>query len=770
MRFKRRSLLKATGLTLAAWALEGKGLDQDILGRLKQSSAVLAAPARKKFALLVGINQYSHHESCPELMGCVNDLTLQRQLLIHRFGFDPDNIVTLQNKQATRSGFQTAFIDHLLAQVTAEDTVFFHFSGYGSTVQATSDAEMQRSLVLYDSCATSKSTAIKDWPEATLLLLLRALPTERIVSVLDTGYRLPEESPASDGVRLRSRPSPAPAPFDAQTLTLQDALQKQLKSRGFLPSSSQSAGVVLHATDLMKAALEVEAQAGGVGLMTYALTQQLWHADSSASWRNVLAGTMTRLSRELSMVQTPQLLEVSAPGRSLEKSGLYALEASGGAGAVVSARNSNDIDLWLGGLSSQALVYCNAGSILQVVSGNGLDPSLAASKSGAESGADEATPSPPVLSSARYLQIEQRSDLNAQAKFVRQGNEEPVLPQPGALVREQVRVIPRQIDLAIAIDKRLDRIERVDATSALTAIPRVTVVAMKHDPADYVFGRVVQQAETLVASVPQEMRPAEPATTDGTVDSVSDSVDNGEKLDLPGSEYGLLTLGREILPATLGASSEAIKTAVQRLQPHLETLRAAKNFRLLENSMTTQLPAQSRWDVLAASSTVRGRASVAQAVSPKSQFRLLSLTSGDRLRYQLKNESDRPIYAVVMGFDPQGRWKPLVTTNLVDPLASAIQAQGEIRLGKRPGLTELYTLFSTSPFELTQALLTGGVSRMTAAQADQPVADPYALSEALLQDLAQASQQLESALPTSHEVYGLNLQAWAGFRQTCRVT
>lgn len=767
MRFKRRSLLKTTGLTLAAWALEGKGLDHKILGRLQQSSATLAAPARKKFALLVGINQYSHHESCPELMGCINDLALQRQLLIHRFGFEPDNIVTLQNKQATRSGFQTAFIEHLLAQVTAEDTVFFHFSGYGSTVQATADAEMQRSLVLYDSCATSKSIAITDWPEATLLLLLRALPTERIVSVLDTGYRLPEESPASDGVRLRSRPSPAPAPFDEQTLTLQNALQKQLKSRGFLPSASQSAGVVLQATDLMKAALEVEAQAGGVGLMTYALSQQLWHANAAASWREVLAGTMTRLSRELSMVQTPQLLEVSAPGRALEKSGLHALEASGGAGAVVSARNSNDIDLWLGGLSSQALVYCEAGSILQVV---GEDASEVRSPASSAPESDAATLSSPAPSQARYLQIDQRSDLNAQAKLFRQGNGEPALPQVGALVREQVRVIPRQIDLAIAIDKRLDRIERVDATSALSAIPRVTVVAMKHDPADYVFGRVLQQSETLLASVPPEMRPAASTTADGAVDSVSDSIDDGEKLDLPGSEYGLLTLGREILPATLGASSEAIKTAVQRLQPHLETLRAAKNFQLLENSLTTQLAAQSRWDVLAASSTVRGSASVAQAVSPKSRFRLLSLASSDRLRYQLKNESDRPVYAVVMGFDPQGRWKPLVTTNLVAPLAPAIQAQGEIRLGKRPGLTELYTLFSTSPFELTQALLTGGVTRMTAAQADQPVADPYALSEALLQDLAHASQQLETALPSPNEVYGLNLQAWAGFRQTCRVT
>lgn len=47
---------------------------------------VLAQNTPRKLALLVGINQYP---GALELQGCVNDVKLQQELLIHRFGFNP---------------------------------------------------------------------------------------------------------------------------------------------------------------------------------------------------------------------------------------------------------------------------------------------------------------------------------------------------------------------------------------------------------------------------------------------------------------------------------------------------------------------------------------------------------------------------------------------------------------------------------------------------------------------------------------------------------
>ena len=62
--------------------------------------------------------------------------------------------------------------------------------------------------------------------------------------------------------------------------------------------------------------------------------------------------------------------------------------------------------------------------------------------------------------------------------------------QPGQLVQEAIRVVPRNINLNIALDPGLERIERVDATSAFSTISIVTLVNAGEQPADYLFGRV----------------------------------------------------------------------------------------------------------------------------------------------------------------------------------------------------------------------------------------------------------------------------------------
>ena len=90
---KRRHFLHFAGSALA-----GVGLSQlDILlhndKRFAQLSQrygrVLAQPSGRKRALLVGINAYDRHQSgWLPLKGCVNDVRLQKALLVHRIGFD----------------------------------------------------------------------------------------------------------------------------------------------------------------------------------------------------------------------------------------------------------------------------------------------------------------------------------------------------------------------------------------------------------------------------------------------------------------------------------------------------------------------------------------------------------------------------------------------------------------------------------------------------------------------------------------------------------
>src|SRR4028119_2107564 len=181
MGLKRRTFLQQAGLALTALGLSetvlsllgDKSLAVPVLDRYFQA---LAQPGGRKLALLVGINQYPHSTA---LGGCVTDVELQRELLIHRFGFNASDILTLADSQATRENIETAFVEHLTEQAKPGDVVIFHFSGYGSRVKMSEESQtdkavyIQNSLVPVDSIVPSNGAAIaNDLLEETLVLLL----------------------------------------------------------------------------------------------------------------------------------------------------------------------------------------------------------------------------------------------------------------------------------------------------------------------------------------------------------------------------------------------------------------------------------------------------------------------------------------------------------------------------------------------------------------------------------------------------------------------
>ena len=204
MGLSRRALIKQAGAAVAAlgltdlaaeWALRMPGIS----AQAKTYGQALAAPAGRKLALLIGINKYASgalsSEQTGQLMGCVTDVALQKELLIHRFGFLPEDILCLTNEQATRSGIYQAFTRHLYDQAQSGDAVVLHFSGYGAqirtegqTMRWQSPAE-GRSLVPFDGLLPSEAhPALNDISEAELKTLLKQLKTKNITTVLDTGY------------------------------------------------------------------------------------------------------------------------------------------------------------------------------------------------------------------------------------------------------------------------------------------------------------------------------------------------------------------------------------------------------------------------------------------------------------------------------------------------------------------------------------------------------------------------------------------------------
>ena len=91
-----------------------------------------AAPAPAKYALLVGITDYSR-DGLSKLDGCLNDVRDMRQELIDDFGFKPENIRVVTNQDATRGGIVKAFRAQLHdnAAKDPKGTYLFYYSGHG---------------------------------------------------------------------------------------------------------------------------------------------------------------------------------------------------------------------------------------------------------------------------------------------------------------------------------------------------------------------------------------------------------------------------------------------------------------------------------------------------------------------------------------------------------------------------------------------------------------------------------------------------------------
>ena len=86
----------------------------------------------QSWALLVGINKYKHGNN---LNFAVNDVNRTRKVLVNRFGFQENHILTLLDEQATKKNIEDAmskFADP--DRIGKNDRVLIFFSGHGATV------------------------------------------------------------------------------------------------------------------------------------------------------------------------------------------------------------------------------------------------------------------------------------------------------------------------------------------------------------------------------------------------------------------------------------------------------------------------------------------------------------------------------------------------------------------------------------------------------------------------------------------------------------
>ncbi|MEG3979352.1 caspase family protein [Microcoleus sp. T3B2] len=723
MGLKRREFLQQAGRVLAAIGIS-EALWLPLGSRYLQA---LAQPTARKLALLVGVDKYPDSP----LHGCVTDVEMQRELLIYRFGFVPSDILTLTDAQATRENIETAFVTHLGEQAKPGDVVVFHFSGCGSRVSlGESPGKMQNSLVPADDVLPLLANrAVNDILEETLLLLVRSLATENAIAILDTSYTYPGFS-KNGNFRIRSRPRPTIGQPGLAELTF----AQDLRSRPNL----RPAAAVLAAGANSQLAAEQEWNGFTAGLFTYALTQTLWWATPASSFSVSFSRAAGNVYSKLAgLSQQPQILNhdlTTAPAVNFSNL-IFNSPASDGAVTAVE-EGGKTVQLWLGGLSPSVL-ECSGGSVFAVDSSEGAK-----------------------------LLLRGRTGLFAKAQVLDGFDRTFGQLTVGQLVREEVRVLPRNIGLTVALDSGLERIERVDATSAFATLPQVSAVGSEQ-LADCRFGRL---PETTLA---ETVSPHEPASYP--------------------SRYGLFSLAQMLIPDTQGDGGEAVKVAVQRLTPQLKALQAGKLLRLTVNEGSSRLKVRAVLATLAPQARAVAQREPVRAggdyrlepLSGESEksasAHILSLAEGSRVRYRLYNDSDRPVYFAVFCSDSAGRLSVLGAEgkdavggmsraiapgeNLTVPAAGAMgwAVSGPI------GLAETFIIFSETPFDRTLAAIEAEMQQTREALPIRVLLNPLNVARAVLEDLHAASIPGVQKVGISTDDLALDVNVWATLSFVYRV-
>ena len=462
MGIARRQFLQAGLTSLIGWQF----LSRDRLAFAAEQYIQQASTSKqRKRALLIGINQYDAKEDISQnfasngwlpLHGCVNDVELQKELLIHRFGFAPQDIITLTDREATRNNIFEAITTHLVAQTLPDDLVVVHFSGHGSRLGT------YNTLVPVDSGLPQNLENLKDITEQEWRSWLQAIATDRILSVIDAGFYYPNVS-AIGNFRLRSRIGLK----KWQPPTEIEQIKKQ-------PVEKSPIGTTLRAVSGDMLCADAQWSGFSSGAFTYALVQQMWQITPATTIYVVMGNVATELDRKalhnenLTIdKQIAEMVEIeSAPQKAIDShtfATFLPVSTLGSDGTII---NSTDdfADVCLAGLPIAVLSNYMAGSILQT---------------------DLET----------IVQLKSRNGFNGKVEVLGDRTNNQKLNQKldqklasGQLLQEVIRAISYNVKLAIALDLGLSKIERVEATSAFSTLPNMFGVNANEQCADCLFG------------------------------------------------------------------------------------------------------------------------------------------------------------------------------------------------------------------------------------------------------------------------------------------
>ena len=693
-RLSRRYFLQGAGATLAAlgWSQLDWQRQGDLYGR------ALAQSTPRKLALLVGINEYPSDGLFAPLNGCVNDVELQYHLLVHRFGFNPSDIVKLTDAQATRQGILTAFEEHLIGQARPGDVVVFHFSGHGSRVvdpdQDFPDG-LNSTLVPVDSPLPAgfprQGGPVNDITGHTLFLLGSALQTDNVTMVLDSCH-------SGGGTRgnlvVRARRggpslemSPAELAYQNQWLSrLNMAPADFIKQR----REGIARGVAIASARRDQYAADAPFEDFYAGAFSYVMTQYLWQQTGTTPFGNTVPN-IARTTTQLSFSAQEPPLEVQ-PGSSYGSQPIYFTDKiAPPAEAVVTKVEGSTAEIWLGGIDPRSLEAFQTDAILSAVDDDGEARGL--------------------------LQITSRQGLTGQGRLL-----ETAMPT-GALLQEQVRGVPSNVSLRIGLDTSLTAAEQEQARQGITAIPRMEALPLQQGEVHYLLGRMTAEYRAELV----------------------------EQADIPSEgSLGLFAPGLDLIPGSFSQPGESVERAIQRLRPKLRSLLAARLVKLTLNPGSSRLALQVTMapiggtQVVASAFTVRGT-----ATTPPPRSGIQQIALGTSIQFEIQNQENRDLYLSVLVIDATGemavifpnQWTAATevtrigagqTLRLPDPSRDSFRLVTQAPTGP----TEVLVVASSQPLDNALRALQAVATRSGTASGPVAVADPTDVVSGLLTDVS----------------------------------
>ena len=688
---KRRHFLQSIGASLTILGVNQFAIHQASLNY----GQVLAQDTRRKRALLVGINNYPGKNAQDlktqglwyQLRGAVNDVELQRELLIHRFGFNSDDILVLTDKEATRQNILEQFNKHLIKWVKSpDDVVVFHYSGHGSNVidpyKIFPEDRLNGTIVPVDADLPlgypNKGGEVNDITAGTIFLLREALgrKTKNVTFILDSCY-------SGAGVRgnliIRSRPGYAELlklrgdtpniklksseeELKYQQLWLTDLKLSEPEWIQLRKKNNVNGAAIFAAGRNQQAADATFAKDVNAGVFTYSLTRQLWQQTSNQGMGKVVVAVAGKTEQflktmENSRPQNPDL-EVKTGSKDEQQPMYFSPMQKPAAEAVITEVKGNAVKLLLTGAETQVLEALGKGAIFNIVDNQGQRQGT--------------------------VKIESRSSLNATGLLQTKSG---VKIAPGAVLQEQIRAIPTDLKLRIGLDKSVNT---EAAKQALQSIPRVEVVTLLEQEVHYILARMLP--------------------------SYFQDLETRKFADLPDvNSVGLFSVGFELIPGSFGVKDETIEDAVNRLQTKFKLLLAARLMKMTLNTSSSRLNVAARLTVadnqalLAESFTVRGDKS-----SSTNNLQIISSENGSlaeieinkSVQISVENQENRDLHIGVLIFSPDG------DIDIMFPLSDGknaalvlagqtiqIPKEGRLSFGKPLGIVEVLIVASTAPID-----------------------------------------------------------------------